>query len=83
MNILNLNQKATAVIKTYVNTSRGWKISDYRIEERGRDGGLIIYVVVYLEDEKNPNPYPGGSGKSFMVYYDPQKQAIIKDLAFQ
>ncbi len=72
--------KAVEVVHDYVSKSRSWNRSDYRVEEKGREGNLIVYWIVHLDDERAPVP---GGGKSLAVRYDSRKRQVVKELAFQ
>ncbi len=68
------------VVDAYVQRTRGWNRSDYRIEELERRSGLIIFTVTNVEDERNPVP---GRGKSFVAHYDMRLGQVVKELAYQ
>jgi len=74
------DRKAAEVIEEYVSKSRSWSRDEYRIEEKGHEGSVVLYWIVHVDDERSPTP---GGGKSFAVHYDPQRQEVAKEWAFQ
>jgi hypothetical protein len=70
------------VIQQYVNRTKKWKTSLYRIEDKGREGAYVVYWVIYLPEEKRSSLVAGG-GKSFALYYDPRHHEIIREMHFQ
>ncbi len=73
-------RRVVEVIHEYVGRTRAWDRGQYRIEEKGNEGGLEVYWVAHSDDEKLRRP---GGGKSFAVHYDPWRQVVAKELAFQ
>lgn len=73
-------QDIASVINDYISKTRGWSISEYRIEERSRNSDVITFAIVFLSDAKRP---VGVGGKSFELHYDPSKRSVVKELAYQ
>jgi hypothetical protein len=80
MSTHNPKWQIPAEVDQYVTKNRGWRPSDYRIREEGREGKLVRYVVTYVPEEKTPRI---GGGKSFAVYYDPAVRKVVRELYFQ
>lgn len=71
---------ATAMIRQYVSTQKGWNPSQCRIELGEHRRAVTMYVVVYLEDEKRAIP---GGGESFEVEYDPVQKRVLREIGLQ
>lgn len=69
-----------AIIGQYVVKQKGWDKSLFRIEEKRRENGNVVYLILYLPEEKAA--FIGG-GESFLIYYDPIKREIVKEMYFQ
>jgi hypothetical protein len=80
MSELNETSDARTIVAQYVASHKGWRPSQYRIEQDKKENGLMVFTVVYLDDERKSIP---GGGKSFEVYYDPIKRKIVEELGFQ
>ena len=76
------DQTEARVIEDYVTKSRSWGRNEYRIEERGPEGSEVLYWVVHVDDDKQKARMTGG-GKSFAVLYDPHREEVVEELAFQ
>ena len=77
------DQTAARVIEQYVTKSRSWARNEYWIEEKGREGSNVRYWIVHLDDASDERSRWVGGGKSFAVDYDPQRQEVVKEWAFQ
>ncbi|MFN0244290.1 MAG: hypothetical protein ACKVWV_15490 [Planctomycetota bacterium] len=76
-----------AIIGGYVARHEQWKGLAYRIESRGTEGGLDVYSVVDLTEERRLSEHheelsPGG-GTSFVVFYDARVREVVRHRHFQ
>ena len=60
----------------YIARTKGWTRNQYRIEERGPD----MFAVVYLADERSPNP---GAGQSVELRLDCASHRVVKEIGGQ
>lgn len=77
---MNRQTDAIAIINRYVAEHKHWTPHQYRIDTGEQTGRVTVYVVVYLEDERNAIP---GGGKSFEVEYDPVGKRVVRELGLQ
>jgi hypothetical protein len=69
------------VIADYIQRSRGWNPSEYRIESRPSENRTSdIVAVIHLNDEASPHP---GAGSSIQLYLDRVSHQVQKELAGQ
>lgn len=72
--------KVLMAVQRYVDATKGWPRSDYRIEINRREGDVIIACVIHKDDEVTPIP---GGGRSFEVHLDVTRMEVVKELGFQ
>jgi hypothetical protein len=79
------DRTADDAIHRYVARSRSWSPDQYRIEERGGEAGLVIYLVVHGDDERSLSGQmsAGAARKSFLVYFDPRAREVVRESSFQ
>jgi hypothetical protein len=82
------NSEAFVIVQQYVATHKGWRSTDYIIEQHGSKDGYVVYFVRYLPEQPGTSagrrrPVIAGGGKSFDVYYDPTKRRVVKEMHFQ
>jgi hypothetical protein len=80
-NMVTSNEKRLyELVSNYISDKKGWPNESYRIEQKEKKDNILIYWVIYKEDEKNL--YLGG-GQSVELHVDSSDMKIIKELAFQ
>ena len=69
-------------VVAYIQRTRGWDPSEYRIEDRGQsaDGRCGIFAVIHLSDETSPVP---GAGLSVELHVDRDSRQVVKDVGSQ
>ena len=72
--------EVTAAVQRYVEKTRGWPTSQYRIEINRREGEIVVAWVIHKDDERPPSP---GGGRSFEAHVDVGLMQVVKELAFQ
>ena len=72
----------TSVITRYIERTRGWKPSEYRIESRGPspDGASDVFAVVHRSDENSAVP---GAGLSVELILNRTTQQVEKEIGGQ
>ncbi|MBZ5608559.1 MAG: hypothetical protein LAP38_09890 [Acidobacteriia bacterium] len=70
------------VVAEYIARHKGWKPGEYRIEERGPSAGgsSDVIAVIYLEDQRSPQP---GAGQSVELWVDRASGQVVKELGGQ
>jgi len=79
---------AVPIIRSYVLHHRHWHSRDFEIQREADSGSSRVYHVVNYDDYKRHfrnghEVFETGSGKSFLVYFDPRRQVVIKEMYFQ
>lgn len=73
-------QKAVAEVDKYIANSKRWEKGTYEVTFNRKEGMTLVFWAVHLEDKSSEVP---GAGKSVEVYFDPVRNRVIKELAFQ
>ena len=81
-------QDPVAAVRQYVSTHRHWATDQYTVKRRPDEGQYYVYHVVNFDDFKRhyrngEEVFETGSGKSFVVYYEPSTGKIVKEMWFQ
>jgi hypothetical protein len=71
-----------SAVTHYIERTRGWDPSEYRIESRGisGDGRCNVFAIICLSDEYAQHP---GAGLSFELYLDRISQEVEKEILGQ
>ena len=71
-----------SVVVDYISQTKGWKRTDYRIENRevSADGRMDLVAVINLADERSPSP---GAGLSVVLYVDRASHKVTQELGGQ
>jgi hypothetical protein len=79
---------AFGIIRDYVLHHRHWSTRDFYIERQRDAGRYSVYDIVNRDDQKRHfrngiEVFETGAGKSFTVYYDRRRRAVVKEMSFQ
>jgi hypothetical protein len=71
-----------SAVTHYIERTRGWNPSEYRIESRGlsADGQHDLFLILYLNDEHSSHP---GAGLSIELYVRRASQLVEKEVGGQ
>jgi len=70
------------VVTAYIERTRGWDPSEYRIENRGQspDGASEIFAIIHQSDEHSPHP---GAGLSVELHVNRASRQVEKEVSGQ
>lgn len=76
------------IIRNYVLRHRHWHSRDFEIRREADSGSLRVYHIVNYDDYKRHfrnerEVFETGAGKSFLIYFDPRRQVVVKEMYFQ
>ena len=74
------DDSATAAVERYVQDTRHWRHSDYRIARYRDENQYVVFLVSYIPDDHH---VLAGHVGTFEAYYDPASHKVVKEMRFQ
>lgn len=81
---LKQSQKVEQIAHSYLRATKGWKEEEYQLEFLRQEVGASCPVVVLdAVHESDLQMTSRGPSRSAQLYIDPEREQVVRELAFQ